>query len=294
MRKSANMDTSSIYSAKRNGAFTLVELLVVIAIIGVIIGLLTPAVQAMRESARQVTCQSNLTSISLALQSYHDRWLHLPVGTVSESGPIKSEANGNHHNWLGRLSDLLDQPVIASKIDRSVGVYANANEQVLAVMFPGIQCPSAIGVSRNASSYVGIHHPNEKMIDSSDFGSFVLNKTISLDDIPDGLANTAFVSEKLIRINDLGWLSGTRATLRNVGQGIATNVDEFADPDPEIVGSIGSRHPAGVHILFGSGSIKFHSDQTDKRVLQQLADRRDGEIPLTLQTLDQLREQNLE
>lgn len=294
MRQTARMDCLSIDSAKRIGAFTLVELLVVIAIIGVMVGLLTPAVQAMRESARQVTCQSNLTSISLALQSYHDRWLHFPVGTVAESGPIKSEANGNHHNWLGRLADLLDQPVIASRIDRSVGVYANANKPVLELIFPGIRCPSAIGVTHNASSYVGIHHSDEKMIDSSDFGSFVLNKKISLDDIADGLGNTAFVSEKLIRIDDLGWLSGTRATLRNVGQGIAIDVDEFADPAPEVVGSIGSRHPAGVHLLFGSGSIRFQSDQTDRRVLQQLADRRDGEIPLALQTLDQQREQNLE
>jgi len=283
-----------MHASKRTNAFTLVELLVVIAIIGVLIGLLSPAVQAMRESARQVTCKTNLTSISLALQSYHDRWMHFPVGTISDSGPIKSEASGDHHNWLGRLADLLDQPVVASKVDRSVGVYADQNKQVRELMFPGIRCPSSVGQPVNASSYAGIHHSQEKGIDTGDSGCFVLNQPISMDDVSDGLANTAFVSEKLISLDDLGWLSGTRATLRNVGGGIQSNLDEFAMEAPETVGSIGSRHPAGVHVLFGSGAIVFHSDQTDQRVLEQLADRRDGEIPISLQSLDQQREQSLQ
>ncbi len=283
-----------MHAMKRMRAFTLVELLVVIAIIGVLIGLLSPAVQAMRESARQVTCKTNLTSISLALQSYHDRWLHFPVGTISDSGPVKSEANGDHHNWLGRLADLLDQPVIASKIDRSVGVYSDKNKQVREVIFPGIQCPSSLGQPTNASSYTGIHHVKEKSIDTTDLGCFVMNQPVSMDDVSDGLANTAFVSEKLISLDDLGWLSGTRATLRNVGGGIQSNLDEFAVEDPETVGSIGSRHPAGVHVLFGSGAIVFQSDQTDQRVLEQMADRRDGEIPIALQSLDQQREQSLQ
>ncbi|QEF99092.1 hypothetical protein Mal15_31520 [Stieleria maiorica] len=270
-------------------AFTLVELLVVIAIIGILVGLAAPALQAMRESSRRAICQSRLTPIGMAMQSYHDRWQHFPVGTVADSGPVVSEAEGDHHNWIGRLLDLLDQPVIASQIDRSVSIYATANEPVLQLAYPGVKCPSAGHFPANASSYVGLHHPSEKAIDETDHGVFVLNLQISRDDVPDGLSNTAFVSEKLISVDDLGWLSGTRATLRNVGGGIETSEDLFGELPPMAVGSIGSRHPAGVHVLFGSGEIRFQSDQTDHRVLEQMVDRRDGGLPMQFQTLDQQR-----
>lgn len=298
-RPSIGDQNTTPYALRPNGikhksGFTLVELLVVIAIIGVLIGLLSPALQAMRESARQLTCQSNLVKLSLAVQSYHDRWQHFPVGSVAEAGPVRSEAVGDHHNWLGRLCDLLDQPVIGARIDRTVGVYADENKEVLQLSFPGIRCPSERADPSNTTTYVGIHHTDEKMIDSTDFGTFILNESISMDDVQDGLSNTAFLSEKINHSFDLGWLSGTRASLRNVGTGIASDVDIYTNPAPEVVGSIGSRHPAGVHVLFGSGAIRFQSDQTDQRILRQIADRRDGEIPFDLQSLDQQRASNLE
>ena len=275
-------------------AFTLVELLVVIAIIGILVGLAAPALQAMRESSRRSLCQSRLTPIGMALQSYHDRWQQFPVGTVADSGPVQSEPVGNHHNWLGRLLDLLDQPVIASQIDRSVSIYDEANAAVLQLEYPGVKCPSAGRYPANASCYVGLHHPTEKAIDQSDLGAFVLNLPISRDDISDGMSNTAFVSEKLLRSDDLGWLSGTRATLRNVGGGSQTTNDTSAALLPSAVGSIGSQHPAGVHVLFGSGEIRFQTDQTDQRILEQMVDRRDGGLPLHFQSIEEQRRQSVE
>lgn len=275
-------------------AFTLVELLVVIAMIGILVGMLAPAIQAMRETARRVGCQSHLAPIGMALQSYHDRWQVFPVGTVADSGPIESVATGNHHNWLGRLTELLDQPVIASRIDRSVSVYDPINADVLELRFAGVTCPSAGIYPENASSYVGLHHPTEKSIDQDDHGVFVLNKAISRDDVSDGLSNTAFVSEKLLPDDDLGWLSGTRATLRNVGGGIQVVDATRATLDSDVVGSIGSQHPAGVNVLFGSGAIRFQSTQTDIRVLEQMVDRRDGELPMQFQTIEQQRRQSVQ
>jgi prepilin-type N-terminal cleavage/methylation domain-containing protein len=279
--------------------FTLVELLVVIAIIGVLVGMLAPAVQSIRETSRRAACQSKLIPIGLAIQSYHDRWMHFPVGTVLApedgiSGPIASTAVGNHHNWLGRLMDLMDQPAVANRIDRSVSVYDEANQPVLQLRLPVFRCPSSDREPDNASNYVGLHHPTEKAIDESDHGVFLLNVAITRDDVTDGLANTAFVSEKLLSLEDLGWLSGTRATLRNVGSGIETNIDRFAKPVASAVGSVGSRHPTGAHFLFGSGEVRFQASDTDPRILEQIVDRRDGQLPMQFQSIETLREQSLE
>ncbi|WP_164101571.1 DUF1559 family PulG-like putative transporter [Candidatus Laterigemmans baculatus] len=271
------MSTSSAPSRR---AFAFKELLVVLVLLAFLGGIMFPAIQRLRESSRQNNCVQNLTQIGVGLASYSASFNHFPAGSINPTGPIRNEPSGFHHNWIGAILPSLDYPAVHAMIDPSVSVYAVENADAMQTQLPVLRCPSATTVVDKASNYAGVHHPTETPIDEDNLGMLILNRTLSVEDVPDGLGATLLVGEKLDDDpQNLGWLSGTRATLRNLGHPLGSGASPLAEGE-EIselfVGGFASEHPSGVNFLHGDGSVRVMAPTTDSRVLTQLADRRDS------------------
>lgn len=211
--------------------FTLIELLVVIAIIAILIALLLPAVQQAREAARRTQCKNNMMQLGIALHNYQMAFETLPPGVTNPTGPVLNQPNGYHMGWISQILPYIEQKNAYQKINFSESVYAKANQPVRAHVISLLQCPSsntvwAPGMAADGSvfalnSYAGIHNDVETPIDVNQNGVLFLNSRVRYDDVPDGSSNTIYVGEYFIDIaqsagQNLGWMSGTRGTLRNV------------------------------------------------------------------------------
>lgn len=137
-------------SSLQNG-FTLIELLVVIAIIGILVGLLLPAVQAAREAARGMQCQNNLKQIGLAAEMFHgsfrcyppSRYQARPDDTVNTCGGVET-------TWLVRVLPFLEQKAAESRWDYAAS-YSSHPSQTREQAFSFYCCPSR----RSASEAIG-------------------------------------------------------------------------------------------------------------------------------------------
>ena len=290
--------------------FTLIELLVVIAIIAILIGLLLPAVQKVREAAARAQCKNNLKQLGIALHSYHDRNNGFPAGYQTRVAADNSDL-GPGWGWEAYLLDDLEQTNLKRSIrfDLQISDPANAAARVMTVKV--LVCPSEpktgtftvvdangnplVAVAR--ASYVGMNGVlgvSDHAFDNN--GVFLRNHNMRIAEVTDGLSNTLFVGERCSSMSDVTW---TGAVTNGVVPAIRypSTADQLgnAEAASALVLSHGSRdhlpnnplvfdadatssfHTQGVNFLFGDGSVQSISNSISGTVYEALLTRAGGE-----------------
>lgn len=197
--------------------FTLVELLVVISIIGMLAGLLLPAVQNAREMGRRTTCTNNQKNIALAFSMFQQNKTKYPQFRVEGDGTAPNsaylQAFNNHMvlGWVPQIFPYMDQNQLYEEI-QTVG-YGNDANVSCDVNIPSFQCPSAGGDDKNLNNYVANCGQVDGVWDLTTaidatlpaYGKSTGMLTdglagaskISIDDVKDGTTNTLLISENL-------------------------------------------------------------------------------------------------
>jgi prepilin-type N-terminal cleavage/methylation domain-containing protein/prepilin-type processing-associated H-X9-DG protein len=270
--------------------FTLIELLVVIAIIAILIALLLPAVQQAREAARRTQCKNNLMQIGIAMHTYEMSFEMMPPGTVNLTGPIRNIEEGYHMSWLVQILPAIEQAGLFGMINFNESVYAPLNTAPRATVIISFLCPSDNRQSGGVSSYAGCFSGDDVAIDMNNNGLLFLNSGVGYQEIRDGASNTILAGEKIVAagFKDLGWMSGTMATLRNtevpinagwdIGGSRTTRNGSMAPlpaPSDTATSGFSSQHTGGAQFVFADGSVRFLSENIDLKTYSHLGNRED-------------------
>ena len=189
---------------RRRSAFTLIELLVVIAIIAILIGLLLPAVQKVREAAARIQCQNNLKQLGIGLHNYHDSIGTFPMG--------RTFPNGDSFSAQSRLLPFMEQGNIAKLINYNAPTWNDpSNAAAIACQVKIFRCPSdpnnaipagwaginyRVNEGTSIAMWYGDTDPNGVNASiAPPNGVFFVNKLYGFKDVTDGTSNTAAFSE---------------------------------------------------------------------------------------------------
>jgi len=297
-------------------AFTLIELLVVIAIIGVLVGLLLPAVQQARGAARRMSSLNNLKQMGIALHTYHDGRRRLPPGftsTVTGAWPGGSNdpvpENGPGWGFFAEILPFMEEATLAEQINLDALITdvsnKNARETIVpAFVDPGDTAPKLIDIKSGPSttlaqaavcSYAGCL--GTLAYEEQPFtGVFHRNSRVRLDDITDGTSKTIGIGERMSRHTETSWCGVTpnqkmyyspespNYDPSNPGfkerPAIVSLLVHVRSSAPSLTGSPGGfigPHQAGTQFLNLDGSCRLINDSTSPDVFRALCTRSGGE-----------------
>jgi prepilin-type N-terminal cleavage/methylation domain-containing protein/prepilin-type processing-associated H-X9-DG protein len=292
-----------MHTRKATRGFTLVELLVVMAIIAVLIGLLLPAVQRVREAANRIQCQNNLKQLGLGLHNYHDTCGHFPPAYTAaglSSGP----------GWGTFLLPYIEQAALAQQVPKgspfwggsqAVSTGSDAGQTPLTIF----RCPSDAGPIHEEQGGFAVSNYRATCgtlttvlyTPDSDLGGVMYqNSRVRIRDVIDGTSNTTMVGEGKYdaprhvstgnALSSAIWC-GMSGTHRVPGFGTYVWIDNVMWPtggNPSwardyVDEAFNSNHPDSVHFLFADGSVRGFGRQIDPALRAQMGVRNDG-LPL--------------
>lgn len=282
--------------------FTLVELLVVIAIIGVLVALLLPAVQAAREAARRTQCKNNFKQLALAIHNYHDTFLYLPPGYISNNPGVAGSSSWcrtggvQRAPWTVLILPYAEQTAQHSQFNFNI-VFQDVSNQMdaangaVVVPLKMYHCPSDIRLLKQKTwnSYFGVQGGgaapdcgNSSCSPANERGMYVTGllyagSKLGMKNATDGTANVFLLGES--RYGGAAWAASAKqdscAYTRNLA-GAQDAINLHKGQGVHDTRGFSSFHPGGCGFAMLDGSVHFVNQNIDLNMYRQLAQREDA------------------